>query len=148
MQLVIQRVSRAAVVVDGETVGRIERGLFVLLCIERDDTEAMAARAAERLVRLRCFGDDRGRMNLDVSNVGGGILVVSQFTLAADIGRGRRPGFDRAAPPDRAEALYEYFVSVVRATGVPTETGRFAAMMACEIVNDGPVTFHYAPPAG
>ncbi len=144
MRAVIQRVARAAVTVDGDVVGRIERGLFVLVCVERGDDDDAARRTAEKIVRLRCFADEAGKMNLDVAQVDGAVLLVSQFTLAADLSRkGRRPSFERAAPPDEARRLYELAARHIAATGVPVETGVFGASMACELTNDGPVTLWF-----
>ena len=141
MRLVLQRVSRAAVRVDGETVGAIGRGLLVLAGVERGDGPAQVAAAAEKLSGLRVFDDPEGKMNLDTRAVGGAFLVVSQFTLAGSLARGRRPSFDRAAPPAEAAPLVEALVADLRARGFAVETGRFRAMMEVELVNDGPVTF-------
>lgn len=141
MRAVIQRVSRAAVVVGGETVGRIGRGLLVLLGVAKGDTETEADHLVEKLAALRIFGDAAGKMNLAIGEAGGAFLVVSQFTLLGDTSRGRRPGFDGAAPPDEARALYEAVVARLRARGFPVETGVFGAQMQVELVNDGPVTF-------
>jgi D-tyrosyl-tRNA(Tyr) deacylase len=140
MRVVLQRVSRAGVVADGETVGAIDRGLLVLLGVAADDTPAAAEWLADKVVGLRIFADDEGRMNRDVTEVGGSVLVVSQFTLYGDCRKGRRPSFIEAAGPELAVPLYEAFVAAVRAHGVPTATGRFGAMMQVELVNDGPVT--------
>jgi D-tyrosyl-tRNA(Tyr) deacylase len=140
MRVVLQRVSRARVVVDGEVVGAIDRGLLVLLGVAAGDTAEDARRLADRTVGLRIFADAEGKMNLAVADVGGGVLVVSQFTLYGDCHKGRRPSFVEAAPPELAIPLYEAFVDAVRAHGVPTATGRFGAMMQVELVNDGPVT--------
>jgi len=140
MRLVIQRVSRAAVRVAGETVGAIERGLLVLVGVERDDGMPAVLAAAEKLAGLRVFDDGAGKMNLDAAAVGGAYLVVSQFTLAGSLARGRRPSFDRAAPPDVAAPLVEALVEALRRRGCRVETGRFRAHMDVELVNDGPVT--------
>jgi D-tyrosyl-tRNA(Tyr) deacylase len=140
MRVVLQRVSKARVVVDGQVIGAVERGLLVLLGVAADDTEAAAEWLADKVVGLRIFADAEGRMNLDVTQVGGSVLVVSQFTLYGDCQKGRRPSFIEAAGPERAVPLYEAFVAAVRAHGVPTATGRFGAMMQVELVNDGPVT--------
>ncbi len=140
MKLVIQRVSRAAVRVKGRTVGEIELGFLVLVGLERGDTEEIVQRAATRVASLRVFEDTRGKMNLGLDEVGGAVLAVSQFTLAASIKKGRRPGFDRAMPGDQAEPFFDAFVECLRAEGVPVETGVFGAMMDVELVNSGPVT--------
>ena len=140
MRAVVQRVSRARVVIDGETVGEIGRGLLVLLGVTHSDTAEVAAWLADKIVGLRVFNDADGKMNLGVADVGGGVLVVSQFTLYGDCQKGRRPSFIDAARPEVAIPLYEAFVNGVRALGVPAATGRFGAMMQVELVNDGPVT--------
>jgi D-tyrosyl-tRNA(Tyr) deacylase len=140
MRAVLQRVSRAQVRVGEEVVGEIGRGLLVLLGVSPTDTVDQARWLAEKVVGLRLFADADDKMNLGVADVGGGVLVVSQFTLYGDCRKGRRPSFVAAAPPDVAVPLYEVFVQAVRAQGVPTETGRFGAMMQVELVNDGPVT--------
>ncbi len=126
--------------VDGEAVGRIDKGLLVLLGVAQDDTEADADYLADKIVGLRVFEDADGKMNLAVPEIGGAVLAVSQFTLYGDVRRGRRPSFDAAAKPEQARKLYEYFVEKIRAAGVPCETGRFQATMEVELVNDGPVT--------
>ena len=141
MKAVLQRVSEARVDVAGSTVGRIGRGILVLLGVEKGDMERDADWLAEKIAGLRIFEDDAGKMNLSVGDVSGELLVVSQFTLAGNCAKGRRPSFDSAAPPVEANRLYDYFVSRVRALEVPTETGIFQAMMAVSLVNDGPVTF-------
>ncbi|GEA61349.1 D-aminoacyl-tRNA deacylase [Vibrio comitans] len=140
MIALIQRVSEAAVKVDGEVVGEIGKGLLVLLGVERDDDEAKAKRLMERVTTYRVFGDDEDKMNLNVKQVDGSVLVVSQFTLPADTKKGTRAGFSRGAAPADAERLYEYF-SDRCAEVLPTERGRFAADMKVSLVNDGPVTF-------
>jgi D-tyrosyl-tRNA(Tyr) deacylase len=140
MRAVVQRVSRAGVTVDGEVVGAVGRGLLVLLGVGPADTEAESRWLADKVVGLRIFPDHEGKMNRDVAAAGGGVLVVSQFTLYGDCRKGRRPSFIAAAPPGVAEPLYEAFVAAVRAQGVPAATGRFGAMMQVELVNDGPVT--------
>ncbi len=140
VRLVIQRVSSASVRVDGEIVGAIGRGLLVLAGIERGDALARVRSAAEKLAGLRIFEDPDGKMNLDAAAVGGAFLIVSQFTLAGSIERGRRPSFDRAAPPDEAAPLVEALVEDLRSRGFQVETGRFRAHMEVELVNDGPVT--------
>jgi D-aminoacyl-tRNA deacylase len=140
MRAVVQRVTRASVKVDGETVGQIENGLLVLLGVGQVDTEADADYLADKIVGMRVFEDADEKMNLAVTEVGGAILAVSQFTLYGDMRRGRRPSFDVAARPEQARELYEYFVEKIRAAGIRCETGKFQAMMEVELVNDGPVT--------
>jgi D-tyrosyl-tRNA(Tyr) deacylase len=140
MRAVLQRVRHARVVVDGEVVGQIERGLLVLLGVQQTDTSDQAQWLADKVVGLRVFNDADGKMNRDVAEVGGAVLVVSQFTLYGDCRKGRRPSFIEAAPPEIAIPLYEAFVNAVRAQGITTATGRFGAMMEVELVNDGPVT--------
>jgi len=140
MRAVVQRVSRASVKVDGELTGEIAKGLLVLLGVAQDDSEADADYLAEKICGLRIFEDDAGKMNLNVAEVGGAVLAVSQFTLFGDVRRGKRPSFDAAARPEQAKALYEYFVERIRASGLRCETGRFQEMMEVELVNSGPVT--------
>jgi len=140
MRAVVQRVSRAQVTVRSEVVGRIESGLLVLLGVAGTDTEADADYLADKIVGLRIFEDDAGKMNRAVGEIGGAVLVVSQFTLYGDVRRGKRPSFDEAAPPEQARRLYEYFVARIRPAGLRCETGRFQEMMQVELVNDGPVT--------
>jgi D-tyrosyl-tRNA(Tyr) deacylase len=140
MRAVIQRVSRAKVTVDAETVGQIENGLLVLLGVSKADAEVDADYLAEKITGLRIFEDANEKMNLSVMDIHGEVLVVSQFTLYGDMRRGRRPSFDDAAPPERARELYEYFVTRMRAAGIKCETGRFQATMKVELVNEGPVT--------
>jgi D-tyrosyl-tRNA(Tyr) deacylase len=140
MRAVVQRVTRAHVMVDGETTGRIERGLLVLLGVAQNDSQADADYLAEKIAGLRIFEDANQKMNLAVAEVGGSILVVSQFTLYGDVRKGKRPSFDGAARPERAQELYEYLVGKICASGVRCETGRFQADMQVELVNDGPVT--------
>ena len=141
MRACLQRVSRAHVSVEGEICGRIDQGLLVLLGVVQGDQEADARQLAQKIVSLRVFADPQGKMNLSVGKVGGAVLVVSQFTLAGDCRKGRRPSFDAAAPPELAEQLYEIFVQAVAEQGIPVATGRFRAHMMVELVNDGPVTF-------
>jgi D-tyrosyl-tRNA(Tyr) deacylase len=141
LKTVIQRVSEAVVAVDGNSVGRIGRGILVLLGVEKGDNEQDADWLAEKIVALRIFEDDAGKMNLALGEIGGELLVVSQFTLAGNCAKGRRPSFDTAAPPDEANRLYEYFVERVKRMDVPVATGLFQAMMQVSLVNDGPVTF-------
>lgn len=140
MRAVLQRVTRASVRVGGETVGEIGRGLVVLLGVARDDAEADARYLVEKVTQLRVFEDAEGRMNLSLAEAGGALLVVSQFTLYGDVRRGRRPSWSEAAPPERAEPLYELFVGEARRAGARVETGSFRRMMEVELVNDGPVT--------
>ena len=140
MRAVLQRVSRASVTVDGQMVGQIGRGLLVLLGVEQDDTEKDVHQLADKCAQLRIFDDSEGKMNLALADVGGAMLVVSQFTLLGDCRKGRRPSFIQAAPPDLAERLYEMFVAAVGVQGIKVATGRFRAMMDVELVNDGPVT--------
>lgn len=150
MIALIQRVSRASVTVADEVTGEIGPGLLVLLGVEKDDDEQKANRLCERVLGYRIFSDAEGKMNLNVQQAGGSVLVVSQFTLAADTERGMRPSFSKGAAPDRAEALYEYFVARCRQQEMHTQTGRFAADMQVSLVNDGPVTFwlQYDPASG
>jgi D-tyrosyl-tRNA(Tyr) deacylase len=136
----VQRVSRACVRLDGEIVGEVGRGYLVLLGVRRGDGEPDAAYLAEKVAHLRVFEDDEGRMNRSLLDVGGGALVVSQFTLYADTSRGRRPGFEPAAPPEEAEPLYRRFCEALAALGVEVGRGVFGAHMNVELVNDGPVT--------
>jgi D-aminoacyl-tRNA deacylase len=140
MRLVVQRVTRASVRESGELLGQIGLGAVVLAGIGTDDDEATIDRMADKLVGLRYFRDEDGRTNLAIGDVGGSFLVVSQFTLYADVSRGRRPGFTRAALPERAVPLVDRFVARLRASGAAVETGRFGAEMAVELVNDGPFT--------
>ena len=140
MRAVVQRVSRAKVTVDDNIAGEIGHGLLVLLGVGGNDQEADADYLAEKITGLRIFEDEHGKMNHSVTEVSGGVLVVSQFTLYGDVRKGRRPSFDDAARPEKARKLYEYFVERVRAAGLPCETGRFQEMMDVELVNDGPVT--------
>jgi len=138
--MVIQRVSRAEVRVEGAAVGRIAQGLLVLAGLERGDGEPQIERAAKRVATLRVFADDEGRMNRGLDEIGGAVLAVSQFTLAGSIRKGRRPGFDHALAGELAEPMFERFVELLRSEGVTVETGVFGALMEVELVNDGPVT--------
>lgn len=140
MRAVVQRVSRAEVSIDGRVVGRIGLGFVVLLGVARDDSEQDAAFIADRIIGLRVFADEQDKMNLALKAVGGELLVISQFTLLADTGGGRRPSFIAAAAPDEARRLYEHFLSLCRSAGVKVEQGEFGAMMEVELVNHGPVT--------
>ena len=141
MIALLQRVTRARVEVASKTIGAIDAGILVFVAAEKGDSRTHALRLAERLTGYRIFNDNEGRMNLSVSDVGGGMLLVPQFTLAADTGRGRRPSFDTAADPDQAKPLFDDLVEVVAGTGLRVETGQFGADMQVELVNDGPVTF-------
>lgn len=147
MRAVLQRVSRAAVRVDGAVTGAIGTGLVVFLGIGRGDTSADAEFLVDRIVGLRIFADSEGKMNLNLDQAGGALLVVSQFTLYADTRKGRRPSFLDAAPPDEAIPLYERFLELARERNVIVQTGVFAAMMEVELVNDGPVTIVIDSPA-
>jgi len=140
MKAVLQRVTRAKVTVGEEIVGQIGAGLLVLLGVEQDDTDADAQQLADKAIQLRIFDDADGKMNLSLVDVGGAVLVVSQFTLLGDCRKGRRPSFIQAAPPELAERLYETFIAAVGVQGISVASGRFRAMMAVELVNDGPVT--------
>ncbi len=140
MRAVVQRVSRAEVRIDTRVAGQIARGFLVLLGVAEGDSEADAAFLADRIVGMRIFADDAGKMNLSLSQVNGALLIVSQFTLIADTNSGRRPSFTKAAPPDEARRLYDHFLSLARIRGVKVETGEFGATMDVELVNDGPVT--------
>lgn len=140
MRAVVQRVRSATVRVGGDVIGRTDGGLLVLLGVTHGDTVADAVWLAQKIVGLRVFADDQGKMNRSVADVNGGVLVVSQFTLYGDCQKGRRPSFVAAAAPELAEPLYEHFVTAVRAEGVPVATGRFGADMQVELINDGPVT--------
>lgn len=140
MRAVLQRVSRARVIVDDETTGEIRRGLLILLGVSVNDTEREADTLVEKILNLRIFEDSDGKMNLSLIDTNGGLLVVSQFTLYADSRKGRRPSFIDAARPDDANRLYEYFIAKARERIENVRTGRFQAMMEVELVNDGPVT--------
>jgi D-tyrosyl-tRNA(Tyr) deacylase len=141
LRALLQRVSRASVRVDEEEIARIGTGLLILLGVAAADPEEAAGRLAGRCAGLRVFEDEAGRMNRSVIDVAGEALVVSQFTLVADVSRGRRPGFDPAAPPARAEAAYARFCAALESAGVPVRRGRFGATMRVELVNEGPATF-------
>ncbi len=141
MRAILQRVSRARVVAGGRTAGEIGAGLLVLLGVRRGDDEAEAEYLLDRVAGLRIFSDAEGKMNLSLVDTGGSMLVVSQFTVYGDTRKGRRPGFDAAAPPEEARRLYEHFVAAARGRGLKVETGEFQAMMTVELVNEGPVTF-------
>jgi D-tyrosyl-tRNA(Tyr) deacylase len=141
VRIVVQRVERAAVRVGGREVASIGAGLLLLVGVERGDGEAQVERAAQRMASLRVFEDDRGHMNRGLGEIGGEVLVVSQFTLAGSIRRGRRPSFEGASPADEAEPVVDALVAALRSLGVRVESGRFGAHMEVELVNDGPVTF-------
>jgi D-tyrosyl-tRNA(Tyr) deacylase len=141
MKAVIQRVGFASVTVGQELVARIPHGILVLLGVEKGDDEAKADWLAEKIAGLRIFSDEDGKMNHSITEVGGELLVVSQFTLAGNCSKGKRPSFDTAAPPDEGRRLYEYFTGAVRRLGLPVQTGIFQADMKVHLVNDGPVTF-------
>ncbi len=140
MITVLQRVSEASVRVEGEVIGQIGQGLLVLLCAEQGDTDAVADKLLAKVLKLRIFADEAGKMNRSVQDVGGGLLVVSQFTLAADVAGGNRPSFIQAAKPDEGRRLYEHFVAQARMVHPVVQTGQFAADMKVALVNDGPVT--------
>lgn len=142
MIALIQRVSQASVTVEQQIIGQIDQGLLVLLGVERDDTPEKMQKLATKVMSYRVFSDENGKMNLNLQQAGGALLVVSQFTLAADTERGLRPSFSGAGTPEQALNLYEDFVSFCRAKGVETQTGQFGADMQVALVNDGPVTFH------
>lgn len=148
MRGLLQRVSEARVMVDGQCVGEIGPGVLLLLGVHKGDTEEQATRLLKKILAYRLFSDEAGRMNRSLTDTGGGLLVVSQFTLAADTRKGLRPGFDPAEQPARAEAIYEHIVREARARHHPVATGRFGADMKVHLVNDGPVTFllESAPP--
>ena len=141
MKAVIQRVTSAGVTVGDVIVGQIGQGIMILLGIEKGDAEIQADWLVDKIIGLRIFYDNDGKMNRSVADIGGSLLVVSQFTLAGNCSKGRRPSFDTAAPPDEGKRLYEYFVAAAVRTGIPVETGIFQADMQVALVNDGPVTF-------
>ena len=140
MRAVVQRVTRASVTVNGEVIGQIGRGLVVLVGIARDDTKVEAAYLVDKISNLRIFDDKEGKMNLSVKDVGGALLIISQFTLYGDVRRGLRPAWIDAAPPEIAEPLYDFFVRQCQSSVIGVATGKFQAMMQVELVNDGPVT--------
>lgn len=140
MMALLQRVREASVRVEGEVIGQIGPGLLVLLCAEQGDAEALADKLLAKILKLRIFSDDAGKMNHSVQDVGGGLLVVSQFTLAADVAGGNRPSFTQAAAPEEGLRLYEHFVAQARVRHPVVQTGRFAADMKVALVNDGPIT--------
>ncbi len=140
MRAVLQRVAEASVRVNDDVVGQCASGLLILLCAMKGDTKANAQALADKIVKLRIFQDDTGRMNRSLQDVNGSVLIVSQFTLAADTSRGNRPGFAQAAAPDESLHLYEYFISLLRDKNIETQTGVFGANMQVTLINDGPVT--------
>ena len=141
MKAVVQRVKRASVSIDGSIYSQINSGMLVLFCVEKGDTEDKFEWIANKIIALRCFDDRNGKMNLSLKDVNGEILVVSQFTLAADCKKGTRPGFDRAEKPADAKKMYEEFIDYIRSNNINVKTGVFGAMMQIELTNDGPVTF-------
>lgn len=141
MKVVLQRVKKASVEVEGKVVGEISQGVCLLVGIERGDSETDAQYLAKKVTELRIFPDREGKMNLSLQDVQGEILAVSQFTLSASTKKGRRPSFDKAEGPERAEKLFDYFVGLIRERGIKVETGVFQAMMDVSLINDGPVTF-------
>ena len=140
MIVVLQRVTQAHVTIEDKTVGQIGKGLMVLVCAERGDTDEKARLLAQRLLRYRVFEDENGKMNLSVTDVKGGLLLISQFTLAADTTRGNRPSFTPTAPPDEGKRLFDIFVQETEKSGLTVQTGQFGAYMRVSLVNDGPVT--------
>ncbi len=141
MKAVIQRVKNASVTIEGNLYSSIDAGMLILFCVEKADTQDMLEWMANKVVSLRCFEDDNCKMNKSIKDVNGEILVVSQFTLAADCKKGTRPSFDNAESPDKANSMYERFVELLSQQGITVKTGKFAAMMDVSLVNDGPVTF-------
>lgn len=141
MKALIQRVKRASVTVDGVKISEISKGILVFLGVEKDDEKENAEKLADKIYKLRIFEDENDKMNLSVADVEGELLVVSQFTLCGDCKKGTRPSFDKAAAPDKAVKLYEYFVEYLSDKNIPVKTGKFRAMMDVELINDGPVTF-------
>lgn len=140
MQVLLQRVSTASVTVEEAIVGKIGQGLLVLVCAEHGDTDTISEKILEKILKLRIFSDEAGKMNHSIQDINGSLLIVSQFTLAADTSKGTRPSFSRAAAPEQARRLYDRFVELARLSGVPVQTGIFAADMKVALVNDGPVT--------
>lgn len=141
MKALLQRVKRASVSIDGELYSKINKGILVFLGVEKNDKEENAQKLAEKVLNLRIFEDENDKINLSLRDVNGEILIVSQFTLCGDCKKGTRPSFDKAASPDKALDLYEYFIKYVKECGFSPETGKFRAMMDVELINDGPVTF-------
>ena len=141
MKLVIQRVDNASVTIENELFSSIDRGYLVLFCAEKNDTKEQADWLANKLCALRCFSDENEKMNLSIKDINGEMLIVSQFTLCADIKKGTRPSFDNAMKPDEAKIMYEYFISKVKEHDIPVKTGVFGAHMQINLLNNGPVTF-------
>ena len=141
MKVVLQRVRHARVEVDGKTTGKIEKGVCLLVGIEKGDSEEDAQYLAKKIVELRIFPDDKGKMNLSLMEAGGEVLAVSQFTLAGSVRKGRRPSFDRAEVPEKAQELFDCFIEMIGERGIKVETGVFSALMDVHLINDGPVTF-------
>ena len=139
----IQRVSEASVTVDATTIGHIEQGMLLLLGVEKEDGQAQIDKLVKKVSQYRMFSDEQGKMNLNIQQAGGSVLVVSQFTLVADTQKGNRPGFSRGASPEVGKALYLQFIEALKATGIPVQTGEFGADMKVHLVNDGPVTLHF-----
>ena len=144
MQALLQRVSEATVTVEGRVVGQIGQGLLVLVCAEHGDTDSISSKLLEKILKLRIFSDEAGKMNHSVQDINGALLIVSQFTLAADSSKGTRPSFGRAAAPEHARLLYDRFIELARQSGVPVQTGIFAADMKVALINDGPVTIPFS----
>lgn len=143
MRALVQRATRASVTVEGEVVGQIDEGMLIFFCAMQGDDASKSAQLAAKISKLRIFKDDAGKMNLSLKDTGGSALIVSQFTLAADVSRGNRPGFSYAAAPDDGRVLYETFIADMKALGVPVATGRFGAEMAVSLTNNGPGTIWY-----
>lgn len=141
MKVLIQRVKKAGVEIDGENISSIQKGILALVGIEKEDTKEQVEKLAKKVVNLRIFPDENDKMNLSLIDIQGEMLIVSQFTLCGDCKKGTRPSFDKSAPPNIANELYEYFVSQVKSYGIKTGTGKFGAMMKVSLINDGPVTF-------
>ena len=141
MKILIQRVKQASVAIDNEVYSSISKGILALVGIEKNDTKEFAEKLAQKIVNLRIFPDDNDKMNRSLIDIKGEMLIVSQFTLCGDCKKGTRPSFDKSAPPDIANELYEYFIEQVKNKGIKTGTGKFGAMMEVSLVNDGPVTF-------
>ena len=143
MRALVQRATQASVTVDGEVVGQIDDGMLIFFCATQGDEPAKAVQLAAKISKLRIFKDDAGKMNLSIKDTGGSALIVSQFTLAADVSRGNRPGFSYAAAPEDGLKLYEFFIAEMQKLGVPVASGRFGAEMAVSLTNNGPATIWY-----